>query len=76
MAKLPKRIHIGEVFYKPSDLSPELLDIYLKYEFAARRESEVKQYLSILTGNKTLIALELKKEILSSKAGFNIENED
>ena len=76
MKRLPKRIKVGQHYYNPSDFNADVLDLYLKYEFAARREREVKQYLSILTGHKTLLAMELKKEILSSKGGFDISTDD
>ena len=76
MNKLPNRIKFGEKFYSAADLTPEAKDLFLKYQFAASREDEVKKYLLILTEHKISIALEIKREILSSKGGFDLSMVD
>ena len=72
MNKAPNRIKLGQEYYNTADFSKEIYEIYLKYLFAAKRESEVQQYLAILTGHKIFIAKALKKEILSSKVALRL----
>ena len=69
---MPQKIKLGDKEYEVPDLSQEATNLIESLKFLANLEKDKQALLKSLLASKDVQIAELKKEILSAKAGFEI----